>query len=288
MRRFESSILALLALAGSVPCGAVAEALPEHPFAGITCRAETRADPPMRWFVAEIDLKNPRVRVRVAPGGPDPDGAGPWQTTLMRPTAIAAREGFDLVVNGDFFDGRGIKDAEGTNSAYRTAIWGSVLGPAMTDGRTWATCATNERPCLVVHKNRKVTIEMLQRPKEEDWEVIAGNTMLLRDGFVVPHQSKTRHPRTVVGLDQKGRRLVILVVDGRKPGVAVGMNYDELAAELQRLGCYQALNLDGGGSSVMALRNPADGTFRLLNEPTDGRERAVGNALGVSVSDRTH
>jgi exopolysaccharide biosynthesis protein len=74
-----------------------------------------------------------------------------------------------------------------------------------------------------------------------------------------------------------------LVVDGRKKGVAVGMNYAELAAEMLRLGCRQALNLDGGGSSVMAFRDSATGKFHILNEPTDGRERAVANVLGISV-----
>ena len=61
------------------------------------------------------------------------------------------------------------------------------------------------------------------------------------------------------------------------------MNYDELAAEMIRLGCKDALNLDGGGSSVMAVRDPAKNEFRILNQPTDGRERAVANVLGISI-----
>jgi exopolysaccharide biosynthesis protein len=133
----------------------------------------------------------------------------------------------------------------------------------------------------VVHKDRKVTIEMLERPTADDWEVVAGNTLLIQNGTVVPHKSKTRHPRTLVGLDKSGTRLVLLVVDGRKPALAVGMNYDELAAEMLRLGCYQALNLDGGGSSVMAVRDGSN--FHILNEPTDGHERAVANVLGISI-----
>jgi exopolysaccharide biosynthesis protein len=71
------------------------------------------------------------------------------------------------------------------------------------------------------------------------------------------------------------------LVDGRKPGVAIGMTYDEEAAEMLRLGCRQAVNFDGGGSSVMAVRET--GELKVLNEPTDGRERAVGNVLGISV-----
>jgi len=253
-----------------------------YPFPGVTCYAETRAEPPTRLFAAEVDLTNPNVRIRVAPGGPDPDGPGRWQTTLMLPTQVGAREGFDLLVNGDFFYARGIKDAEGTNSAYRGQIWASVVGPAVTDGNVWSTCATN-RPCLVVHRNRKVTIEMLAHPKPDDWEVVAGNTMLVENGRVVPHKSQARHPRTVVGLGLDGKKLILLVVDGRKPGVAVGMTYEELATEMLRLGCRQALNLDGGGSSVMAVHDPGSARFHILNEPTDGHERAVANVLGVSI-----
>jgi exopolysaccharide biosynthesis protein len=259
-----------------------AEVVTRQPLAGILCISETRTNPPERLFVAEVDLKNPRLHLRVAPGGPDPDGPGKWETTLMVPTKIAAREKFDFVVNGDFFIARGVNDGEGTNSAFRADLWAYTEGPAMTDGKTWSTC-TNARPCLVVHKNQTVTIETLTRPKAGDWEVIGGNTLLVHDGVAVPHQNQARHPRTAAGLDPAGDKLTLLVVDGRKPGVALGMTYDELAAELLRRGCREALNLDGGGSSVMAVREVATGQMKILNEPTDGRERAVANVLGISV-----
>jgi hypothetical protein len=253
-----------------------------HPIAGIVYYSETRTQPPTRLFVAEIDLTHPDLRLRVSPGGPDPDGDGPWQTTLMQPTKIAARDGFALVVNGDFFRARGVKDAEGTNSAFRTALWSAVTGPAASDGKAWSASNSN-RPCLVVTKDGKATIKLLKQPAPEDWQVVSGNTMLVRDGAIVPHENKVRHPRTVVGLNADGTKLILLVVDGRKPGVAVGMNYDELAAEMVRLGCRDALNLDGGGSSVMAVRATTDQAFTILNQPTDGRERAVANVLGISV-----
>ena len=259
-----------------------AESATNHPFAGVSYYSETRTNPPTRLFVAEVDLTNPKLHLRVAPGGRDPDGPGKWQTTLMQPTRIAAREKFDLVVNGDFFQARGVNDGEGTNSAYRPDLWALVEGPAVTDGKIWST-STNARPCLVVHKNQAVTIENLTRPNADDWEVIGGNTILVRDGVAVPHQNQARHPRTAAGLDATGTKLILLVVDGRKPGVAVGMSYDELAAEMLRLGCRQAVNLDGGGSSVMAIHDPATNKFHILNAPTDGHERPVADVLGISV-----
>jgi hypothetical protein len=280
-KTFPVKVLCGLCVLG-VRLNASAEFSTNQPLAGIVFSSETRTNPPERLFVAEVDLKNPKLHLRVAPGGPDPDGPGKWQSTLLEPTKIAAREKFDFVINGDFFKTRGVNDGEGTNAAYRAGQWSLATGPAMTDGKTWSTC-TNARPCLVVHTNHSVAIETMTIPNADDWEVIGGNTMLVHDGAVVPHQSKTRHPRTVVGLDATGDKLTILVVDGRKRGVALGMSYDELAAEMIRLGCKEALNLDGGGSSVMATRDQASGRIKILNAPTDGHERAVANVLGISV-----
>ena len=250
---------------------------------GISIHSETRTHPPTRLFVAVVDLQHPRLQLSVAPGGADPDGPGQWQTTLMPPTQIATREKFDVVVNGDFFKARGVNDGEGTNAAFRAAQWARVEGPAVSNGKTWAV-SPSARPCLVVRTNHAVTIELRTQPAAGDWEVLAGNTLLVKDGVLVPHLNKDRHPRTAVGLDAAGHTLTILVVDGRKPGSAVGMNYDELAAEMLRLGCQQALNLDGGGSSVMAVRAAGKEHLEILNAPTDGRERAVANVLGISTS----
>ena len=275
-------IAAILLNLGAIHPVAGGLSVTNRPFPGISYYSETRSAPPTRIYIAEIDLTHPQLRVRATPGGPDPDGPGEWQTTLMRPTQIAARDGLDLVVNGDFFRARSVKDADGLNAALRSEIWSAVIGPAVTGGKTWSTSA-DRKPCLIVHKNRKVTIELRARPTPDDWEVLAGNTMLVSNGVAIPHTTTTRHPRTAVGLTAAGRKLIILVVDGRKPDVAVGMSYDELAAELVRLGCREGFNLDGGGSSMMAVRDSATSELHILNEPTDGRERAVANTLGISV-----
>jgi exopolysaccharide biosynthesis protein len=282
MKMFPLCLLAWLLFIFNAKAGITAT---NEPFPGIFIHSETRTNPPQRLVVARVDLKNPGLQLRVAPGGPDPDGPGKWETTLLEPTKIAAREKFDFVVNGDFFIAKGVNDGEGTNAHFRAAQWAYTEGAAMTDGKTWST-ATNARPCLVVHKNRTVTIEALKCPAGDDWEVIGGNTLLVRNGAVVMHTNHVRHPRTVAGLNADRTKLTILVVDGRKPGVAEGMNYDELAAEMIRLGCRQAVNLDGGGSSVMAVRDAETGRMKILNEPTDGRERAVANVLGISVDAR--
>jgi hypothetical protein len=253
-----------------------------HPFSGIAVYSETRTNPPNRLFVAEVDLGQPGLEVRAARGGPDPDGPGPWQTTLLQPTRIAARERFDLVVNGDFFKVRSAADGETNGPGYRPAVWSRVNGPAASQCEGWAT-NTAVQPSLVVRRDGHLEIRLVSEPGPMDCELIAGNTFLVKDGRVVAPANKVRHPRTAVGLNAQGTTLVILVVDGRKAGIAQGMNYAELAEEMLRLGCDDALNLDGGGSSLLAIRDPAAGNYQIVNEPTDGRERPVANVLGVVV-----
>jgi hypothetical protein len=61
-----------------------------------------------------------------------------------------------------------------------------------------------------------------------------------------------RHPRTAMGYTASGD-LIVLVVEGRHPGVAEGASLVHLADMLVELGCVEALNLDGGGSSCMLI-----------------------------------
>lgn len=235
----------------------------------------------MRLFIAQVDLADPKVRVDVAPGGPDPDGPGEWETTLTVPSKVAARERFDLAVNGDFFSV--LRPAsQATQPAYRPEVWAGVIGPAVTDGKVWSV-AKRKTPCLVVRKNGRVSIEMIDKPPADAAEVIAGNVMLVEKGKPVAHENKDKHPRTVVGLNKKDTKLTILVVDGRQRGVSIGMSYEELAKEMIRLGCHTAVNLDGGGSSVMVMRDPETNEYKILNKPSDGRERPVANVLGITV-----
>lgn len=102
-----------------------------------------------------------------------------------------------------------------------------------------------------------------------------GNLVLLRDGqipFPVNPQDP-RHPRTAIGFND--RQIVIATVDGRQTGWSVGMTYHELAELMQRLGCTDALNIDGGGSTTAWVRG------QVVNRPSDGAERRIANAILV-------
>jgi hypothetical protein len=90
------------------------------------------------------------------------------------------------------------------------------------------------------------------------------------------------NPRTAVGVAAGGRRLLLVVVDGRQPGWSVGMTTVETARLMQALGAEEALNLDGGGSSALARFDARRGRPRLATRPSDlTGERPVGNALAL-------
>ena len=102
---------------------------------------------------------------------------------------------------------------------------------------------------------------------------ITGEEELFRDDILVG-----RAPRTAIGItdDQK---LLLVTVNGRQPNISVGMTLEELGNLLIELGAIQAMNLDGGGSTTMVIRD------FVLNLPSDGKERPVGNAIVVVAGD---
>jgi exopolysaccharide biosynthesis protein len=275
-RKMLSSLLLILLAAA-----ARADFPPEKPYPGITFHSETRKDPANKVYWVEIDVTDPHVNLRVSAGGPDPDGEGKFQTTLMSTSAVAQRERFDLAVNGDFFQA---KKNEGGIAlpGYRANQWALVEGPAVTDGKVWSK-SLKPRPALIVRQGGKVGIEQVSVPEADLQQVISGMPMLVAKGKALKNENQARHPRTAVGVDEKGTKLIILVVDGRNPGMSEGMTLTELAEEFVRLGCYSAINLDGGGSTSMVMREPSADNWKILNRPSDGRERPVANVLGVKI-----
>ena len=109
------------------------------------------------------------------------------------------------------------------------------------------------------------------------FDVVAGGPLLLRDGEVATTCDRScggTHPRTGVGVTESGS-IVLVVIDGRQAGWSRGVTLTRFARIMRDLGAVSALNLDGGGSSVMVV----DG--EVVNRPSDGRERALSNAIVI-------
>ena len=129
-------------------------------------------------------------------------------------------------------------------------------------------------------------IKFVWRIPETPWrlvEAIGGLPRIVRDGRIsIENQNEggsesftnTRHPRTALGFNADTSRYYFVTVDGRQPGYSEGMTLSELASFMRELGCMQALNLDGGGSTTMVVRG------HVVNRPSDASgERAVANAV---------
>jgi large repetitive protein len=98
---------------------------------------------------------------------------------------------------------------------------------------------------------------LLEMGKIRDWPNVQG--------------ADTRHPRTAVGWNKD--YLFFVEVDGRQRSLSIGMTLRELAQYLKMLGCDEAVNFDGGGSSTLWVLG------NVMNSPCQGGERAAANSL---------
>jgi len=207
------------------------------------------------WHLLGVDLCQPGISIRTT-------GDGERGRVV---SSFGELVGAAAAVNGDFFGG-------GFNTD----------GPAAHDGAQWsgsdhtyvAPIAFGAGFVDMPHHNNELGVPFGAS------EVVSGHPTLLDDGVVVGNPGDplctNRHPRTALGLSEDRRTLLILVVDGRRSG-AIGMTCDEMAGTLAFFGAFDAVNLDGGGSSTMWVG--AEGGVQ--NRPSDGSQRTVANHLAV-------
>ncbi|MET0517193.1 MAG: phosphodiester glycosidase family protein [Burkholderiaceae bacterium] len=164
-------------------------------------------------------------------------------------------------------------------------------GLTVSEGVAWApVMAVQASPLLACDAQPRCVIE-LQPPfalKPEWRNVVAGTPWLLDQGRErtpaddagCPKLCAMTHPRTAVGLDASGRYLFLLVSEGRRPPV-LGLTLAQLSAVMKQLGAWQAVNLDGGGSSTLIVQGQSL-LARPFNEPMP---RKVANALQIRVNE---
>ena len=120
----------------------------------------------------------------------------------------------------------------------------------------------------------------------EGWEnvvtAIGGGDIILKDG-VMPEgiidedHEKYSNPRTAVGVRKDGT-VIFYAVDGRSKS-GKGLTETGLSDVMAGLGCVSAINLDGGGSTSVIVKNSYSGEQAYVNTPSDGKPRTIGNAL---------
>ena len=85
-------------------------------------------------------------------------------------------------------------------------------------------------------------------------------------------------PRTAVGIKADGN-IIFYTLDGRQPGHSYGAQLKTLAQRMVELGCTDAINLDGGGSTAISAFFPGNDASMVVNSPSDGYLRSVANFI---------
>lgn len=120
-----------------------------------------------------------------------------------------------------------------------------------------------------------------------NWKMmIGGHALLVENGAIKKYTKDVNsiggvRARTAVGISQDGKTVYIVSAEGRT-NRSPGLSLNELSQFMLDLGAYKAMNLDGGGSTAMAVRNLGDlKRTRVTNPEKNAGERKVVNGLGV-------
>lgn len=250
--------------------------------AGIAYRQiVTPAPNPRVTQVVELDLSSGKLALRLTRS--DPGGGKEFRSQT---TSTYTRQSGALIgINAGFFGP--VVDAEGVamDAAGFVVADGVIASPPLIPAADSAVVKA-----VVCFELTRVFIDDAQSCPSQYREGLAAGPRLLRDGEVASNPANsfnlTRHPRTALGVSQSGDKVWLVVTDGRQAGYSEGATLVEMAALLKELGAFDAINLDGGGSSALVYADPATGP-RQLNRPiqsgSPGKERPVATHIGVFV-----
>ncbi len=209
-------------------------------------------------------------------------------SVLTRVSDFADRSHALAAINGSFFN-----MSTGAPVCY-LKIQGKLLGDNEPDKRdsTLRKYYQNAAIRLLPSGRPRFNIPDSNRLSEyemPDSNVMTTGPMLIHRGEVLPQRTDLRfvygrHNRTAIGLKQDGT-IVLVVADGRSRRQSEGLSIPELTRVMRWLGCRDAANLDGGGSSCMYIKGL--GEEGVVNHPSDnGRfdargQRRVANAIMI-------
>ncbi len=118
---------------------------------------------------------------------------------------------------------------------------------------------------------------------DERWKKVKLGLGATGDVLIENNQKKSgftagANPRTAIGIRNDGS-ILLYTIDGRQKGYSYGVQLKTLASRLKELGCVDAINLDGGGSTSYIIQFPGENITKLINKPSDGKLRSVSNFI---------
>ena len=199
-------------------------------------------------------------------------------TPTFHRTTLTNPGGIEIVVRGNRV--ASIGDRKGSSAI---PVDGYVIS-AVGKSREWLKTK--------VRNGSRITfswrLDSIEPGDKADWaraySILSAGPQLIKAGKVAITDKQEKmsdgfgtdlHPRTAIAKLDSGK-LLLLTVDGRQPGISMGMSLYTLADVLLELGAVEAINLDGGGSTTMVIHN------KIVNKPSDQTgERPVSDAILV-------
>ncbi len=229
--------------------------------------------------ILEIEMDAPGLDFFLTPEVPlDAQPPPPAEGWVRRSTtrAFVDSVGAQLGINGDFYQFPG--------TYARPVFTGVSDGNIYSRGGNFINVTADNQAGIWT------SFDELSQAGQQAWTALGGNQRILTGGQVTapPNSSYTTtlNPHTAIGVSENQDRVFFFVVDGRQAGYSNGMRTDEMAELMRYFGAWDAINVDGGGSTTMVIDDTADGVqnARVLNIPSDGgggTERRVANNLAV-------
>ena len=265
-----------------------------HPFRGITLIRRTESKPrPVTIHLARIDLTAPGISFELTK-----PSHGARETRRQTTLEFLEERHAQLAINAHFFLPFPSNDPDS-----------DLIGLAASGGEVYSRFETPEQSYAIVAGAPALNLDRANRARIvrgdsglaqiELWTTVAGSAQIITGGVAtIPRYPPLaaggpgRHSndkswydvptaRTIAGLDRQGRTLFLFTVDNAagSQGLAVGEAAELLIRDYQ---VWEALNLDGGGSTTVAIEDPQTHAGRILNTPSGaGRARAVGSSLAV-------
>jgi hypothetical protein len=227
-------------------------------------------------YVMKIDLAAPGVSFTTSPGAPgDTPNSGTGNEVITQTTSqFMSSTEVQVAMNAGYFSCPCVTNA--SNAEY-------IDGLAVSNGRLVSSDQSGYVDLLLTASNKASIATGGGANLTGVYNAVAGSGYAVQNGVNTGsqiHSSATADdPRSMIGLSQNGEYMYLVTVDaGGSDGV--GVNGTTLGTFALSLGLYNAINMDGGGSTSMVVEG-ANGQPQDLESPYTGAERYDGNSIGV-------
>lgn len=217
-------------------------------------------------FAFRVDRQEPSVEFFSTPSG------GPMETIGQTTTTFVNTYGVSVGINANFFSPVSTIPNDPRE----------LIGLAISQGQIVSPFESGRPSALITRSNQMSFITSALANYANYWTAVSGSDRVLINGVSQLSNCVTsfcnQNPRSAVGYSSNGRYIYLMVIDGRQTGWSDGATLYETGEWLKRLGAWNGLNLDGGGSTALAKME--NGSAVLVNRPSGGVQRVNGNHLG--------